>query len=91
MAINKPKWQPPKRVEEQDVAVIEEIGRKLEKLRAKQGLSIHAFAKEIGISRNSYTQMEKGEIYFSLRNLLIILNHHGLDFKEFIATDIENL
>ena len=91
MAVNKPKWQPPKRVEEQDVAVIGEIGKKLEKLREKQGLSIHAYAKELGISRNSYTQMEQGEIYFSLRNLLLILNHHGLDLKKFIATNIENL
>jgi len=91
MAVNKTKWQPPKRVEEQDVAVIEEIGKKLENLREKQGLSIHAFVKDLSISRTSYTQMEKGEIYFNLRNLLVILKHHGLDLKKFIETDIENL
>ncbi len=91
MAVNKPKWQPPKRVEEQDVAVIGEIGEKLEKLREKQGSSIHAYAKELGISRNSYTQMEQGKIYFNLRNLLLILSYHGLDLNTFIGTDIENL
>ena len=91
MAVNKPKWQPPKRVEEQDVAVIGEIGKKLEKLREKQGSSIHAYAKELGVSRTAYNQMEKGEIYFNLRNLLVILNHHGLGLKKFIETDIEDL
>jgi transcriptional regulator with XRE-family HTH domain len=91
MAVNKTKWQPPKRVEEQDVAVIGEIGKKLEKLRENQGLSIHAYAKDLGISRNSYTQMEQGEIYFSLRNLLLILSYHGIDLKKFIGTDIKDL
>ena len=91
MADNESKWQPPKQVEEQDVAVILEIGEKLKKLREKQGLTNHAYAKELGISRTSYKQMEKGEIYFNLRNLLIILNHHGLELKKFIETDIDNL
>jgi len=91
MADNESKWQPPKRVEEQDVAVILEIGEKLKKLRDKQGLSIHAYAKKLRISRTSYKQMEQGEIYFNLRNLLIILNHHGIDLKKFIETDIDNL
>lgn len=91
MAVNKTKWQPPKRVEKQDVAVIEDIGKKLEKLREKQGLTIHAFVKDLPISRTSYTQMEEGRIYFNFRNLLIVLHHHGLDLKKFIETDIKNL
>lgn len=91
MAVNKTKWQPPKPVEKQDAAVVEEIGKKLERLRNKQGLSIHAYTKELGVSRTAYNQMEKGEIYFNLRNLLIILSYHGLDLKQFIGTDIENL
>ena len=91
MADNKTKWQPPKQVEEQDVAIIGEIGEKLKRLREKQDLSIHAYAKGIGISRTSYTQMEQGEIYFNLRNLLVILKHHGLDLKKFIETDIKDL
>jgi len=91
MAATKSKWQPPKQVEKQDAAIIEEIGKKLERLRLKQGLSNHAFTKDLGVSRTAYNQMEKGEIYFNFRNLLVILNHYGLDLKTFIVTDIENL
>ncbi|MBN2776001.1 MAG: helix-turn-helix transcriptional regulator [Bacteroidales bacterium] len=85
------KWQPPKQVDEEHAATIKEVGEKLKKLRERTGLKSSAFAKELGISRNSYSQMERGEIYFSLRNLLIIINHHGLDLKKFIETDLENL
>lgn len=91
MADNKTKWQPPKQVEEQDDAIIGEIGEKLKKLREKQGLSIHAFIKDLDVSRTGYTQMEEGSVYFNIRNLLVLLNHHGLDLKEFIETDIEKL
>lgn len=91
MADNKMKWQPPKRVEKQHAGVMEDIGQKLEKLRTKQRLSIHAYSKGLGISRTSYKQMEDGEIYFNIRNLLIILQHHGIDLKKFIETDIEKL
>ena len=90
MAVSKTKWQPPRRVEKQDVAVIEEIGKKLEKLRIKQGLSVHAFTKDLDVSRTAYNQMEEGAVYFNIRNLLVVLNHHGLDFKKFIETDIED-
>lgn len=91
MASKNTKYQPPKSVDKEHKAEIKEIGKKLEKLRKKTDLSVSAYSNEIDISRNSYAKMEKGEIYFSLRNLLVILNHHGLDLKKFIETDIENL
>jgi len=91
MANNKPKYQPPKQVDKPHEVELKDIGKKLEKLRDNTGLSVSGFAAEIGISRNSYSLMEKGEIYFSLRNLLIILDYHGLDLKKFIEADIENL
>lgn len=91
MVNNKSRYQPPKSVDKEHKSEMLEIGKKLGKLRTKTGLSVSAYSDKINISRNSYAKMEKGEIYFSLRNLLIILNHHGLDLKKFIETDIENL
>lgn len=85
------KYQPPKQVEKEHADTIKGIGEKLKKLRERKGLKSSAYAEEVGISRNSYSLMERGEIYFSLRNLLIILNHHGLNLKQFIETDLENL
>lgn len=91
MADKNTRYQPPKRVDKEHESQIKEIGEKLVKLRDKTGLSISAYAAKIGIARNSYSLMERGEIYFSLRNLMIILDYHGLDFKKFIETDTENL
>lgn len=91
MANQKPKYQPPKSVNKSHEAELKDIGMRLEKLREKTGLSVSAYSDKLEISRNSYSKMEKGEIYFSLRNLLNILNHHGFDLKKFIETDIENL
>ncbi len=91
MAVKKKKWQPPKQVDKQDAAIIEEIGKKLKKLREKQGLNIYAFTKDLDVSRTAYTQMEEGSVYFNIRNLLVLLNHYGLDLLTFIETDIEDL
>ena len=91
MAEQKPKYTPPKNVAKSHEAELRDIGKRLEKLREETGLSISAYCNKIGIARNSYAKMEKGEIYFSLENLLFILNHHGLDLKKFLQTDIENL
>ena len=91
MADDTPIWQPPKQVDEEHAATIQEIGKKLKQQRDNTNLSVKQYAENIGISRISYAQMERGEIYFSLRNLLIILSHHGIDLKTFIETDIENL
>lgn len=91
MAEQKTKYQPPKSVDKSHEAELKDIGMRLEKLREKTGLSISAYCDEIGIARNSYSKMERGEIYFSLENLLKIINHHGLDLKKFLQPDIENL
>lgn len=91
MAEQKSKYQPPKRVDKAHKAEMLEIGMKLVKLRNNTGLSVSAYSDKLEISRNSYSKMEKGEIYFSLENLLKIINHHGLDLMKFLQTDIENL
>ena len=91
MIDNTRKWQKPKEVEVLHKDVIVEIGQKLEKLRITKGLSVSGLAKELGISRNAYRQMERGEIYFSIYNFLKVLDYHGIDLTNFIKTNIENL
>lgn len=95
MTAKKAEWQRPKKVETKHRADISEIGKKLKKLRENMTgkPSITGFTDEnhVHISRTSYAQMERGEIYFNLHNLLKVLDYHGLDLKTFIKTDIENL
>lgn len=89
MPENKTDWKPPKNVAESHQKTLKEIGAKLEKLR--KDVPASQFAKDLGISRNSYRQMEQGQIYFSMENFLKILNHYHISMKDFFTTDIENL
>ena len=91
MAEKKTKWKRPKEVEPQHKDVLVEIGQKLEKLRNNKKLTALGLHDELGISRNAYRQMEKGEIYFSTYNFLKILDFYSIDLPTFINTDIENM
>ncbi len=64
-------------------AFLEKVGKKFKVLRDEKNISISSLAKELNISRNSYSLIEKGEIYFSTSNLLKILDYFGLPAEEF--------
>ncbi len=78
-------------IESQHVNVMLEIGGKLERLRINKGMTASGLAKELGISRNSYSQMERGEIYFSTYNFLKVLDFHGVDVSRFFSANIDDL
>ena len=84
-------WKKPKEIESQHLNVMLEIGSKLEKLRINKGMTASGLAKELGISRNSYSQMERGEIYFSTYNFLKVLDFHGVDLSRFFNAKIDEL
>ena len=91
MADTNIKWKRPKEVEPQHKDVLVAIGQKLEKLRNNKKLSALGLHEELGISRNAYRQMEKGEIYFSTYNFLKILDYYSIDLTTFFKTDIDKL
>jgi len=64
------KYQPPKVVLAEHKEFMTRIGLALQNLRKQKDLSILSLCRETGLSRNSYSQMERGNIYFSLSNLL---------------------
>lgn len=88
MAEESKSWKKPKDVETQHQDVMVEIGQKLEKLRTNKKMSVSGLAKELGISRNAYRQMEKGEVYFSTYNFLKVLDYHSIDLTTFFKSDI---
>lgn len=59
------------------------IGLKLQELRKVNKLSVSGLAAEVGISRNSYSQMENGRVYFHFEKLLLVLQYHKKDALEF--------
>ena len=84
-----PKWKPPKAVKESHQQTMKIIGDKLIKLRGS--MSAFELADKVDISRNSYRQMEKGMIYFSMENFLKVLDYHGVDINDFFTSDLDNL
>lgn len=87
MAKQKSQWKPPKAVQDVHLKTLKDIGAKLEKLRGN--MTALELAGKVRISRNSYRQMEKGEIYFSMENFLKILNYHGVNIKDFFSSDTD--
>jgi len=81
--MNSQKYQPPKPVLPSHEAFLKKIGKKLKSLREERNLTISFLETELGISRNSYSLMERGLIYFSTSNLLKILDYYQLPAEDF--------
>ncbi len=60
------------------------IGEKIKDLRKNRGMSYVEMAKEIGISRNGYNNIELAKSNFQFFTLLRILSYHEIDFFDFI-------
>jgi transcriptional regulator with XRE-family HTH domain len=72
---------------ENELQVLQEIGRKLTLLRINAGFtSYERFAVEYNISRMAYWKIEKGKTNITMRTLLTILNIHKISLVDFFAT-----
>ncbi len=81
----KKKYQPPKEIRPEHQEFLLNLGMKLQKLRNIE--SISALAKKVGISRNAYSQMEQGKVYFNLFNLMLVLTYHKKSASDFFKED----
>jgi transcriptional regulator with XRE-family HTH domain len=81
--MNSQKYQPPKPVSPGHRAFLERIGSKLKTLREERNLTISFLETELGISRNSYSLMERGLIYFTTSTLFKILDYYKLSPEDF--------
>lgn len=79
------KYQPPKsiRAEHQQFMLI--IGLKLQELRKNNNISISLLSKELGISRNAYSQMESGKVYFNFLSVLQVLDYFQISPSDFFS------
>ena len=77
------KYQPPKPVSPSHIEFLGKIGDKLETLREERNLTISFLETELGISRNSYSLMERGLIYFTTSTLFKILDYYKLPPEDF--------
>jgi len=60
-----------------------EIGKRLRELRKDKGISYKELAQQIGISRNSYNQLELGIRNFQFITLLEVLKYYEIELADF--------
>jgi len=60
-----------------------EIGKQIRNLRKDKGISYIEMAEQIGISRNSYNQLELGIRNFQFITLLQVLKFYGISLDDF--------
>ena len=73
----------PKEISSDHQVLMMEIGGRIKQLRKAKQLSYIELANLIGISRNTYNQLELGIINFQIGTLLAVLKYHGISLSEF--------
>jgi transcriptional regulator with XRE-family HTH domain len=79
-----PKSPKPKIIAPEHQKLMSELGERIKKLRLEKEKGLIEMANDIGISRNEYSHMEQGKIYFKFSTLLRILDYHKISFPDFI-------
>jgi len=64
--------------------LIKAIGDRIKDLRKEKGVSYITLAKEIGMSRNGYNNIELAKSNLQLVTLIRILRYHNISFFQFI-------
>lgn len=73
----------PKEIAPEHQELFLEIGKQIRNLRKEKGISYIEMAEQIGISRNSYNQLELGIRNFEFITLLQVLKFYGIGLDEF--------
>ena len=73
----------PKEITEKDHEFLLKIGKRIKELRKDKQLAYIELAKQVEISKNTYNQMELGNINFQIGSLLAILKYHDIGFEQF--------
>jgi DNA-binding XRE family transcriptional regulator len=73
----------PKEINPKHQEMLNKLGEKLKELRIMKNISSTGLAKEIGVSRNGYHQIEFGMVYFNISTLLKVLDYHKLSVSDF--------
>jgi DNA-binding XRE family transcriptional regulator len=81
----KKRYQPPKEVKPEHKDLMMKVGMKLTELRNGKKISASKLSKELGISRNAYSFMETGKVYFNVLTLLQVLDYYQVSAVEFFS------
>jgi transcriptional regulator with XRE-family HTH domain len=70
---------------------LENIGKKLLKLRTEKGLSLRDLGKEVHLSHSYIDAIEKGTTNPSIPSLKLIANYFGVDVAYFLSENDEEV
>ena len=73
----------PENLPKEQKELLIKIGKKLLRLRNDQKKGYETVAKEIGIPRNTYYQVESGNLNFQFSTILQIIKHYKMSVAEF--------
>ena len=66
--------------------LLNSIGEKVKELRKGKGISYKKLASEVGISRNCYNNLERGETNFQFETLYRIISYHHITVFDFFES-----
>jgi transcriptional regulator with XRE-family HTH domain len=61
--------------------LLQELGKRIRKLRNEKKIGYIQMAKEIGLSRNAYNDIELGNSYFNFLSLVLIAKYHDVSIS----------
>jgi transcriptional regulator with XRE-family HTH domain len=71
----------------ENVALVKDIGKRIQQLREEKNLSMSELAKAVNVSRSLISQVEKGDAYPSLLTLEKIANALGVSLSKFFQVE----
>lgn len=64
--------------------LLQELGKRIKTLRIDKKLGYIQMAKEIGLSRNAYNDIELGNSYFNFLSLVLIAKYHDISVSDLL-------
>ena len=77
------KYRPHKKINPEHQEFFTMIGQKIKELRKSKKISVIKLSSELGISRNAYSEIEHGRVYFNILSLLKVLDFHEINIIQF--------
>lgn len=78
------KKRKPRPISDQHKEFLQKVGIKLMGIRDDKNIGYEQLAVEAGLHSATYWKMEKGEVNFQIRSLLLVLDYHKITLKDFI-------
>ena len=70
-----------------DKTLAEQIGKRVERMRKSQGLSLRAFAAKVGLGYDTIYRIERGGNFPTILSALMLADYFGMTLDELVKGD----